>query len=372
MNKHHSHSRYTLSALLLLFVLVVKGQQVTIVSADVNSYNVTPRGLCQVVLMSPAANVQVILQAELMDAANEPLLTVRTNPFMLHTGMNMAAGTSFTISSVEYSGSSIASYMRTSNILPTGKYNYCVKVIVVTGVEEGDQYCDNIESDINSFLYLVSPGDKDTINTLYPVLIWNHSDPFNALSPGEFYRMLLVPISDGQSADEAIAVNTPIFLKNNLEENQVQYPYDAPALEPGKHYGWQVQLMGSNVVINKTEAWEFIEDKPKVLKDNKYATVKTTLDGGYYTAVNNRIFFRFDEAYASPANSDVKCSILDTYMEPVKSKTLDASNGTIAFKKSGFNQYEVDLNGMNIQSGYYYLQISNEKGQVFMLKFMVN
>ncbi|MGP8217329.1 MAG: hypothetical protein ACLQQ4_17305 [Bacteroidia bacterium] len=358
---------------LLIFSFSSNGQQVTIVSADVNAYNVTPRGLCQAVLMNPATNVEVMLEAELLDAANEPLVTVKTNPFMLHNGLNAASNMNFSIASVEYGTTSIVPYIRNSNILPTGKYSYCIKVMIVGGnAEEGDNYCDEIESDIDSYLYLVSPEDMDTINTPNPVLIWNHSDPFNTLGPGEYYRMLLVPVTEGQTADEAVTVNTPLYLKNNLEENQVQYPFDAPELEPGKHYGWQVQLISNDVIANKTEAWEFIEYIHVPLKDNKYAIMRTSTDGGFYTAANNRIFFRFDEAYAT--SNVVECLIFDSQMKPVKSKTLDATkntDGTIALKQQGYNQYEVDLNGMNIKSGFYYLQIKNAKGQVFKLKFQV-
>lgn len=322
--------------------------------------------------MNPSTNVEVELEAQLMDAASEPLLTVRTNPFMLRNGLNVAANMNFSIGSVEYGTTSLVTYIRNSNILPTGKYSYCVKVIIVAGnAEEGDQYCQELESDVDSYLYLVSPGDRDTINTQYPVLVWNHSDPFNTLGPGEYYRMLVVPLNDGQTADEAVAVNTPLYVKNNLEENQVQYPFDATTLEPGKHYGWQVQLISNDVVINKTEAWEFIEAIDIVPKDVKYATVRPTLDGAFYPAVNNRIFFRFDETYATDGGN-VKCTVLDTYMRPIKANTLNAADGSIALKKNGFNQYEVDLNSLNVKSGYYYLQIDNGKGQLFMLKFRIN
>ncbi|HXP52337.1 MAG TPA: hypothetical protein VN922_20450 [Bacteroidia bacterium] len=376
MKNHHHNSRLIISAFLLFIGFVARGQQVTIVSADVNAYNVTPRGLCQVVLMNPATNVQVLLQAQLLDAANEPLVTVKTNPFMLHNGMNASANMNFSISSVEYGATSVVQYIRNSSILPTGKYSYCVKVIIVAGnAEEGDNYCEELESDINSYLYLVSPEDKDTINTPNPVLVWNHSDPFNTLGPGEYYRMLLVPVNEGQTADEAITVNTPIYFKNNLEENQVQYPFDAPTLEPGKHYGWQVQLISNDVIANKTEAWEFIEYIHIPLKDNKYAVMKTSLDGGFYVAANNRIFFRFDETYAT--SNAVECVIFDSQMKPVKSRALDdAANsenadGKIALKQQGYNQYEVDLNNMNVKSGFYYLQVKNAKGQVFILKLQV-
>jgi hypothetical protein len=352
------------------FAVTANAQQVNVVSAEVSSYNVSPRGLCQVAIMCTLPSVQVVMQVQLLDAANEPLVTVRTNPFALHNGMNVSANMNFSISSVEYGSTALVSYIRNSNVLPTGKYNYCVKLMGV-GIEVGDEYCNDIESDLNTYLYLISPEDKDTIYTPNPLLVWNHSDPFNMLGPGEYYRMVVTPLTQGQSADEAVAVNTPIFFMNNLQESQVQYPFDAPALVPGNHYAWQVQLMSSDVIANKTEAWEFIEAIYITPPDNKYAVVKQKLDGGFYSAVNNRVFFKFDESYATAKVAE--CHIYDSKMQDVKSKTYDATkdNNSIALQSKGYNQYEIDLNGMNVSSGYYTLEIKNGKGQKFMLKFRV-
>jgi hypothetical protein len=362
---------------LLIFLIVVasisNAQQISVVSADVNSYNVSPRGLCQVTILNPLASVQVIMQAQLLDAANEPLVTVKTNPFTLKNGLNVAATMSFSIGSVDYGATSLVNYIRNSNVLPIGKYNYCVKITPLGNTEAGDEYCQELESDMNSYLYLVNPEDKDTVDTQYPLLIWNHSDPFNQLGPGEFYRMVVTPLTEGQSAEEAITVNTPMFFKNNLQENQVAYPYDAPNLEPGKHYAWQVQLLANDAVINKTEAWEFIEPLHITPPDNKYGTVKTKLDAGFYTATNNKVFFRFDESYAT--SNVAECYIYDSKNQAVKSKTYDAKRGDgngIPLQNHGYNQYEIDLNNLNVSSGFYCLKIKNGKGQEFMLKFYVN
>lgn len=341
-------------------------------SANVNSYNVSPKGLCEVTIMSSLPSVQAIMQVQLLDAVNEPLVTVKTNEFSLHNGLNLAANISFSISDVEYGASSVSAYIRNTNMLPEGKYNYCVKLTVFGNVESGDEYCQELQSDVNSYLYLVSPEDKDTVDTPNPLLIWNHSDPFGTLTQGQYYRMIVSPLERDQSAEEAITVNAPDYVKNNLEENQVQYPYDATNLEPGKHYAWQVLLISNDAVINKTEAWEFVEPIHVEAKDVKYAVLKLKVDGSFYPVVNNRIFFKFDEAYAT--NDVAECVIYDTRMHPVKSKTQDASKSDIAvaLKREGYNQYEVDLSNMNVSSGFYYLKIKNGKGQSFMLKFLVN
>jgi hypothetical protein len=322
--------------------------------------------------MNPGATVQAVMQAQLMDASNEPLVTITTNPFTLHTGFNIASKMNFTFSSVVYGTTGIVNFIRNSGVLPTGMYNYCVK-ITTPGNTEGDVDCQELESDITSYLYLINPEDKDTVNSPYPVLVWNHNDPFDQLGPGEYYRMMVCPMTEGQSADEAITVNTPVYLKNNLTELQVQYPFDAPALEPGKHYAWQVQRISNDVIINKSECWEFVEPVNLQLQDVKYVVMKSTVDGSFYEAANDRIFFRFDESYAT--SKAVECNIYDNAMKKVKTKAKDSKQSDakgIALQQQGYNQYEVDLKGFAIKSGFYYLEILNGRGQKFMLKFHVN
>jgi len=364
------------SLVILIFCLlpfISFSQQVSIVSSNVSAYNVSPHGLCQVTIMNPGSPTQAYMEIELMDAAHDPLITIITNPFMLHNGMNVASNMSLTFSSVVYGTAGMISFIRNSNILPTGLYDYCVNVIT-TRSAEGEKDCQELESDITSSLYLINPDDKDTVNSPYPILVWNHNDlPTMQTGINESFRMTVCPMTEGQSPDEAITVNTPIYFKNNLTELQVQYPSDAPGLEAGKHYAWQVERISNDVVLNKSECWEFIEPVTKTVKDNKYVVMKNKPDGSFYEAANNRIFFRFDESYAT--SKVVECNIYDYGMKKVKanaknSKQNDAQG--IALQQQGYNQYEVDLKGFDIKSGFYYLEILNGKGQKFMLKFHVN
>jgi len=370
------NERYIGTTFIALFIFLSPcisfSQQISIISAGVSPYNVSTRGLCQVAIMNPGVSVQAIMQVNLLDAANEPLVTIATNPFVLHNGLNTTSSMNFTFSSVVYGSTSIVNFIKNSNVLPTGIYNYCVKIITPNNAE-GDIECQELESDITSYLYLINPEDKDTVNSLYPILVWNHNDPLNTLSPGESYRILVCPMTEGQSPDEAITINTPIYFKNNLTELQVQYPFDAINLEAGKHYAWQVQKISNDIVISKSECWEFVEPLNLQIKDVKYAVMKDKPDGSFYETSNNRIFFRFDEQYA--IGKVVECNIYDYAMKKVKMETKNSKQSDaqgIALEQQGYNQYEVDLKGFSINTGFYYLEILNGKGQKFMLKFHVN
>ena len=66
--------------------------QVAIINSNINAYNITPQGICQVNVMNNTADMQVTLEARLSNSGNERLITVKTQPFLLKAGMNTILG----------------------------------------------------------------------------------------------------------------------------------------------------------------------------------------------------------------------------------------------------------------------------------------
>lgn len=344
--------------------------QVSIISANIQTFNITPQTLCQVTLMNESQSQQVWLVSEITTNSNEPLITVSTNPFTINSGINQVSAMSFSIKEVSYGNSNLANYLRTLHILPSGEYIFCCNVIQ-NEVEGGDEYCEEIESDITSFLNLVTPFDEDSIEAGDPMLVWSHTEPFDILITGEYFRIIVAEMDEGQTAEAAVMNNVPVYYKDFVATHQVQYPSDAQDLEKGKTYGWQVQKINNGNITARTEAWAFTIIPDKIEHNNKYAVLKRELDGTYYTAMNNKIFFVFDEEYNSEA---LKYCIYNHRQEKmfagINSDDPNNPDG-ISIKKCGFNRYELDLSGTSIASGYYLLEVYNEKNEKFLMKFYV-
>lgn len=355
----------------LMFAYVFCEAQVSILNTNLNSLNVTPESMCQVNIMNgTTSEMQVTLEAKLLNSVGENILTVKTNPFDLVTGMNNGFQLSYTIQSSIYSGSGQAQYIRTTHTLPSGNFKYCVSVVSLEG---GDDYCEDMVSDISSFLNLVYPYDKDTIDTQYPLLTWAHSEPFNILATGEYFRMIVVELGSDQSAEAGILANNPVYYKNYLATHQQQYPFDAKELEDGKRYGWQVQKISNGTVIDKTESWEFTLRKTTLKPDNKYATLKKKHDGTFYIAENDKIYFRFEESYVS---GELKCRILDEKRNEIKpevtnEKSVQVKEGEVNIKSAGANYYQIDLNDLKLKPGYYELEVTNTKKEKYLLRFQI-
>jgi len=218
---------------------------------------------------------------------------------------------------------------------------------------------------------LVTPFDKDTIETKNPLLAWFYLDGPSS-NVRVFYRIIIVELKDDQSAEAGIIVNRPLVKMDRIQSTQLFYPYDAPALEAGHRYGWQIQKISENIMVDKSEAWEFILPLPEVPQYNKYATLKSKNDGMLYEAAGGKIFFKMEEDYHS---EDLKYYIYDEKMVLLTEEITDDSEsgrsaGKSNVKHNGSNFYELDLGNM-AKAGQYTLLVMDAKNRKYSLRFFV-
>jgi len=358
-----------LKPLLLIFsIFLFYGSyaQVSILSSSLSSYNVTANSVIQSSVSNTAANAQIIIEAQITNAANEVLVLVRSEPIVLHVGLNVFGPHNIRIQQTQIGSSPQAKFIETQHRLPSGNYNHCIKVIPVAGVEEPDEYCNQINAEEDGFLYLVNPIDFDTIDTKRPLLLWMHSEPFNLLSQGEFFKMTLVALDDNQTAQEGITTNSPLLMKNYLTRHELMYPFDSEELEEGKRYGWQVQKISNGSVINQTESWEFVLAKKEDPIDHLYVQLKPKSEGKFYEVQNERIYFRFDEKYNS---QDIKLKIITDQGEKLDVSVDNLKENSSANRSAGYNKYILDVGPMKLKQGYYKLEATNEKSEKFLLNF---
>jgi hypothetical protein len=362
---------HLLGAILLLLLPFSLSGQISIISTNFNSLNVTPVSLCQANIMNAGGEVSAVIQATIYNSANEKLLDCKTMPFVLKQGLSNVMSIQLSLEYSIFGTSAQASFIRTNHTLPSGNYKYCINVIAASS-ETGDDYCEEIQSELNSFLYLIDPFDHDTISASHPMLIWTHSEPFNVLAQGEYFRLVLVELLEGQNAESGVSVNIPVFEKSYVSSHQVQHPFDLKELEQGKRYGWQIQKFSNGMMVQKSEAWEFVIASDITPKDIMYAVMKKTVDGGFYTAKNNRVFFQFNESYIL---NPTKCVITDergkTYSPNIYAVTKSGDYIKVDEKQSGNNRFVIQLAELGLKKGYYTLSVKNSKGETYYLKFYV-
>jgi hypothetical protein len=354
-----------------LWLCLQSWAQISIMNANVSAYNITPQGLCQFNIMNNGAEMKASLSVNLSNANGENLLRVQSKPFTLKSGLNSVSGYSLELSPAEFSTAPQGQYLLNTHTLPSGKFTVCCTMFA-NGIEPLENYCEDIESDMTAFLNLISPSDKDVIETTQPVLVWTHNEPFNLLTPGEYFRMIVVEKEVEQSAEAAVSANAPIWMKDYVGSHQLQYPIDAKQLIIGKTYAWQVQKISNASIIKKTEAWEFKLAQIVKSTDIKYAVLKDKPEAGYYGAVNGKLYFKFEEAYSG--------NTFDYFVYNSKSQLVSKDvvrDGATKEERAmpanvlGNNQFMIDTDKANMKKGMYTLVVSNDKGKQFILNFIV-
>jgi len=353
----------------LLSILSVLGYtQVSILNANINEYNITPNSLSQISVSNSGASGTAIIEVVLLNTANQTLLTAKSTPLEIKSGVTIFGYHNLKFSSIIYATSPQGNFVKNIHRLPSGGFNYCVKLTPIVGIEDGDELCQSISAVEDENLYLINPNDEDVIETVTPILLWMHTEPFNLLSPGEFFRMTLAEVKTGQAPAEAILINNPIFVKNHVSKHQVQYPLDAKKLAFGKTYAWMVQKISNGNILASTEIWSFsLENKPNP-KEHMYIALKTKLDGSVYYVQDDMVYFRFDERYKSSA---VDCKIYNEKREVITPSLSNEQENEEDVKAAGYNSYEMDLKPYKLKKGYYTLEALNEKKEKYYLKFYV-
>lgn len=102
-------------------------------------------------------------------------------------------------------------------------------------------------------------------------------------------------------------------------------------------------------------------------KAQEFASLSTRIDGGYYKLASNYIYFKI---YGQYNTATLLFNIYDKSHTIIASNSLNASVINSTSIKAGHNEYSINCNSSSIfPTGYYILEIINEKNEKFYLRF---
>jgi len=354
------------------FSVSIHAQSIMIISKAFSTFNASPEAMLSVGLLNTGEVRTVELDSRLLDSDGQTLLSVRSAPFQLKTGSSSPVELLIREKDEQYGASEKSSYIRNRKILPSGTYNLCYTILDQFGETMLNESCEELSSEYNSDLLLISPFDGAELDTKFPVLIWHHTDPFELLNSGEFFRIQVAEIPKGQKAESAINDGSPVFMQEHIMNHTVSYPIDALPLEEGKSYAWLVQKVSRGVIVQRTEVWTFSIRKTTPEPDIRYLTLSKKLDAGFFTVKNNKLYFRLDDEYQT---AQLKYAILDENnhsmdVTPINEST-EAAKSSISFH--GYNRYLLNLGDYHLKSDVIYtLKVVTQKNEVYLLKFRNN
>ncbi len=132
---------------------------------------------------------------------------------------------------------------------------------------------------------------------------------------------------------------------------------------------WPTGSVTSSVAINFPLNPITITTGVYLQKYKAYATVKRKLDGGFYETNNHSIYFRFDDEY-NDQNHSLSYKVYNSANTNV-APTLISNTNNSALSYYGDNRFRLDLYTSSgaLSSGYYILEVTNEKNEKFFLRF---
>lgn len=216
-------------------------------------------------------------------------------------------------------------------------------------------------------ILLISIHDKDTIDHKYPVFNWYYTPEPEGRDIIK-YNFILVELKKNQSAESGVTVNQPLLRINGVQGFQLTYPYDAPELEYNKRYGWQLQKTRNNVVVEKSEAWEFILYRT-VEVPMKYAVLNTDYSATTYEVNGQGFFFKLNSRYKMDGALNFK--IVNERHQVVKTQ-LGEDQKLVEqeeLEKTGRNYYY--LKTSSLSSGTYTLEVKDQKGNKYNTRFRI-
>ena len=220
--------------------------------------------------------VRVFLHAEITQSKLGLIARANTNEFILRAGKFSMSLNDIGGLTEEWYHPDYESYIIRTGAFPPGKYAICVSAIdAETGLELA-KHCFEHEVIVRTPPRPLSPKDGAKITTSTPRFTWIH--PRREIEKFVTYGIKIAEIKEGQTKQEAITSNPPILVQIGIKRTNFAYPADAPLLEDGKKYVWQVGIYCDGKELISSQPMSFTKVKPaKPKKETEQARRKETL-----------------------------------------------------------------------------------------------
>lgn len=126
--------------------------------------------------------------------------------------------------------------------VPAGDYNVCVSVKDSKTNKELARQCIKVSVELANAPRLISPKGDLKAKIKRPIFTWTRPSPVPA-NMKISYKVKIVEVFEGQTKEEAIRSNIPVYEQDGIKSTSLQYPIKAKALDMDKNYAWQVQAI---------------------------------------------------------------------------------------------------------------------------------
>jgi hypothetical protein len=232
----------------------------------------------------------------------------------------------------------------------------------------------NLEAQQSVFpVTLSNPNDFDTIIETEPNFIWQTNITAIQTDPRYSQRYVLCELEENQLKGDAIAVNIPILVLDDYQNNMHSYSSSSTALEEGHTYVWQVSILFNNMIVDQSEPYQFTILKPKDPLPSFYPVVFKN-SGQTYLAVNQKIGLVTDEIGDLRLTTQIyKNGLLVKTCELEDFRTEENENAEESKKPIAGKRFLVlDLKDLDLEAGYYSVVWTPKNKKTFNFNFKID
>ncbi len=243
------------------------------------------------------------------------------------------------------------------------------------------------------FLPVFAFGQKVKMWAIYPLekypVSFTREEPFPFIwsdTTGQYapYVFSLYEILKGQTPEDAIKYNKPIYSQTDVQLYYLNYPWNAPSLSSGD-YVFQVVAQKDKDIRALGRLKISIDSVPLhpslTLKYyNYYVPLKEAYDGSYQMAYDKRLYIHYQEFY-KPAQRQGLRFIIRNMNREILVETDEAGVVLNNYAPSIPIRYRDNYVVINLETcpgifyktsvpnAYYTLEVWNEKREYFFLRF---
>jgi hypothetical protein len=265
--------------------------------------------------------------------------------FVVNQGTTAFPVTVYASCAFNFANTPIAAIASQTRNFPPGEYTYCYRFISAGAHDEEESCFDaNIQPQVP--ISLIYPADEDKICQKRPALSWQPPVPFPS---NMLFRLQLTQKKPGIADVEALTMNAPLILLDNIPSTTVSYPSYAPDLQEGSTYCWQVIAFQKGVILSRSDIWEFTvqcSDSVKPASDDNYRELKSNVNGNYYYAFGV-LKFSYQNKY------NLKKLVYEIY--GTEGASYRIKNLPDIPLVHGYNKVNIDLSDLDLEAGKHYM-----------------
>lgn len=250
--------------------------------------------------------------------------------------------------------------------IPLGSYIACYRVFKndIKNPEPLGDECVRLDISPLGPPLLNTPRDRDTLDNSYPQFSWVPPAPVDMFSDLR-YDILIAEMLPGQTAKDAMLLNSPVYSGHDIKTTFLQYPSSYAKLKEGQTYAWQVVARNRGSYAAQTEVWSFTMKKtdmpqPEVLQGGYITLESSNNPSGISRITGDELKVKF---YSFDRTRTATIRILTAAGVPVKEIQQKIEYGN--------NYFAVPLGKVCSKETVYRIEMTDEAGKKYSAGFSI-